>query len=98
MAVGDLEGKIGEVNGQLRMLTPILDELGKKVSGIAERLSAQAQSLKQVWHEIEELKKAKNEEKKEGSGRVWQVVLTVASAVIGALVTLGITKLTKGGP
>lgn len=93
MAVGDLEGKIGEVNGQLRMLAPILEELGKKVGSIAERLAGQAQSLKSAWHEIEEIKKSQ----KDGSSRWWQVVLSLISAVIGALVTLGISKLIKGG-
>jgi hypothetical protein len=94
MAVGDLEGKIGEVNGQLRLLTPILDNLGTKVSGIAEKMAAQQENLKQVWHEITALKKAQDG----GGKKVWQVVLALISAVIGGVVTWGITRLTKGGP
>ena len=39
MAVGDLEGKIGELNGQLRTLAPILDGVGTKVSGLAEKVA-----------------------------------------------------------
>lgn len=94
MAVGDLEGKIGELNGQLRMLAPILDELGKKVGSIAERLAAQAQSLKSAWHEIEEIKKSQ----KDGSNKVWDVAKIVIAAVIGSVITIVVAKLSKGGP
>lgn len=92
MAVGDLEGKIGEVNGQLRVLAPVLDELGKKVSGMGEKLAAQQENLKSVWHEIREIKKRAAG----GSSRWWQVGLSLISAILAAVVTLVIAKLVKG--
>ena len=94
MAVGDLEGKIGELNGQLRTLTPILEALGQKVSGMGERVAAIQENLKQVWHEINAIKKREDG----GSNKVWQVASSLISAVIGALVTLVVSKLIKGGP
>lgn len=92
MAVGDLEGKIGELNGQLRVLAPVLDELGKKVFAISERLATLQENLKSAWHEIREIKKRADG----GSSRWWQVGLSVISAVIGAVVTLVVAKLMKG--
>lgn len=94
MAVGDLEGKIGELNGQLRTLTPILEALGQKVSGMGERTAAIQENLKAVWHEINAIKKREDG----GSKRVWQVAMSLISAVLGAIVTLAVSKLMKGMP
>lgn len=92
MAVGDLEGKIGELNGQLRTLAPILEALGQKVSSIAEKMAGQQENLKSAWHEIREIKKREAG----GSSRWWQVGLSLISAVLGAVVTLVVAKLMKG--
>lgn len=94
MAVGDLEGKIGELNGQLRTLAPILEALGQKVSGMGERLAANNENQRQLWHEVNAIKKREDG----GSRKWWQVGLALLSAVIGAVVTIGVAKLMKGGP
>lgn len=94
MAAGDLEGKIGELNGQLRMLAPIMETLGTKVSGMGERLAAIQENLKQVWHEINGIKKREQG----GNKKVWDVFMALISAIIGSVVTYFVMKLTKGGP
>jgi hypothetical protein len=94
MAVGDLEGKIGELNGQLRTLIPTLESLGKKSSDMGERLAAVKENLKTIWEEIHAIKRREAG----GAKKWWEVVLAGLSAVIGAVVTVVVLKLTKGTP
>ena len=90
MAVGDLEGKIGEVAGQLRMLVPTLEALGNKVGSLGERVAALQENLKGAWEEIGELKKKADS----GANRWWQAALMLVSAVIGGIVAYFVARLT----
>lgn len=91
MAVGDLEGKIGELNGQLKMLTPIMEELGRKVGELAERGAANKENVRQIWQEIHDIKR-----RLDGGGKKWwQILLAVISPVIAAIVTIVVMKLMK---
>lgn len=92
MAVGDLEGKIGELNGQLRTLAPILEGVGAKVSTLAERVAAIEQNLKSVWQEIRQIKK----DQEGGASKWWQFVLVLISAVVSAGVAYAAARVTKG--
>jgi hypothetical protein len=94
MGVGDLEGKIGELNGQLRGLVPTLEALGRKVTELGERAAANKESLRQIWEEIHGIKRREDG----GARKWWQVVLALISAVIGAVVTAVVLKLMKGTP
>lgn len=89
MAVGDLEGKIGEISGQLKTLAPILEQLGTKLNDTREKLVAQKENLKQVWIEINALKKAQET----GASKWWDVLKILLAAVIGGAVTFGLTKI-----
>ena len=89
MAVGDLEGKIGEISGQLKTLAPILEQLGTKLNDTREKLVAQKENLKQVWIEINALKKAQET----GANKWWDVLKILLAAVIGGAVTFGLTKI-----
>lgn len=91
MAAGDLEGKIGELNGQLRMLAPILESLGQKVGGMGERLAAMQENLKQVWHQIDAIKKRSHGSARRG----WDIAMALISSVIGAVITFVAMKLTR---
>ena len=62
------------------------------MSGVAEKLAANQENLKQVWHEIEAIKAREDG----GRGRWWQVGLSLISAILGAAVTLVVAKLVKG--
>lgn len=89
MAVGDLEGKIGEISGQLKTLAPILEQLGTKLNDTREKLVAQKENLKQVWIEIGALKKAHET----GANKWWDVLKIMLAAIIGGAVTFGLTKI-----
>lgn len=92
MAVGDLEGKIGELNGQLRTLVPTLEALGRKVTELGERAAANKESMRQIWEEIHGIKR-----REAGSARKWwEIVLALIAAVIGAVATALVMKLMKG--
>lgn len=89
MAVGDLEGKIGEISGQLKTLAPILEQLGTKLNDTREKLVAQKENLKQVWIEINAIKKAQET----GANKWWDVLKILLAAIIGGAVTFGLTKI-----
>lgn len=91
MAVGDLEGKIGELNGKLALLAPILEGVGKKVSELAEKAAGTKENLRQVWLEISAIKTRQDQ----GGRKWWEVALALISAVLGAVATALIMKLMK---
>lgn len=83
MPPGDLEAKIGELAGQLKMIAPSLDGLANKLAETRETLAENKESLKQLWIEVNALKAAQAA----GSRRWWEVVLAFLAAVLGALAT-----------
>lgn len=88
MAVGDLEHKIGELAGQLRLLAPALENVATSLGKAREQLAANQENLKQVWIEIEALK-ARHEK---GSKKIWDLVLAFLSAALGAGATWFFTR------
>jgi len=93
MAVGDLEGKIGEISGQLKTLAPILEQLGTKLNDTREKLVAQKENLKQVWVEINALKTAQATASAGAQKRWWDVWKILLAAIVGGAVTFGLTKI-----
>jgi hypothetical protein len=91
MAQGDLEAKVGELSGQLKILTPTLDGLGKKLAETRETLVEHQETVKQLWIEVNALKAAQGA----GSRRWWEIVLAFLSAVVGALATWFLAKGSK---
>lgn len=83
MAAGELEAKIGELAGQLKMLIPSIEALSKKLGETREILAANQESLKLLWGEIRTIKGQQTT----GSKRWWEAGLALISSAAGALAT-----------
>lgn len=100
MAPGNLEEKIGDLAGQIKSLAPTLEYLRDRIDEMATNIATANVNIDQLWREIKALKQSERDreddtkqQRSEGGRRWWSVILSLISAIIGGLVSLGIRSI-----
>lgn len=84
---GNLEREIGELNGQLAVLVPLLNTVGAKVDSAITQLAKREQDLKDAFRRIKLLEDANTAEDGDARGRRRELANMILTPLISSLVT-----------
>lgn len=84
---GNLEREIGELNGQLAILNPLLRTVGDKVDKVQQDYAAMQRDMKDAFRRIGDLEDSNRAEDGDERGRRRELLNMVLTPLISSVVT-----------